>query len=219
VKIWVTRTLPEAEATAARVRERGHEAVVAPVLRARPLAGAGLPLDGVEALAFSSAHAVAAFAALSPRRDFAVFTTGAATAARARQAGFKAVVSADGAADALIALVARAHPTRVLHPAAAEPAADIAGRLIERGIPALAVPVYETVPAPIAAPPPNIDAVLVHSARAAGIVARLLAEAGAHRLQAFAISESAARPLAALGLARLAFAPFPNETSLLDLLA
>jgi uroporphyrinogen-III synthase len=218
MRIWVTRTQPDATTTAARLRALGHDPVVAPVLESRPIAGVVLPLDGVEALAFSSAHAVTAFAALSPKRDFAVFTTGAATATRARQAGFKAVVSADGDAEALADLVARAHPTRVLHPSAAEPAADLAALLGARHIPAQSIPVYETVRTRLTNPPPGIDAVLIHSARAAAIVAHLLADARMLHVEAFAISRAAAQPLAALGLARIDHAPFPNEAALLDLL-
>lgn len=217
-RIWVTRTQPEAEATAVRVRALGIEAVVAPVLQARAIVEARPDLAGVDALAFTSGQGVAAFAALSPRRDLPVFAVGAATAARAREAGFAHVHAADGDVAALADLIARATiiPTLVLHPVAREPAADLVALLARRAVSARSQAVYETVPTDLAAAPADIDAVLVHSARAAARVAVLLG--GRRDIAVFAISEAAAAPLRGLQLARLVAAPFPNEAALLDLL-
>jgi uroporphyrinogen-III synthase len=215
LRVWVTRTEPEAGATAARVAALGHEPVVAPVLEARAIAGAVLDLAGVDALAFTSAHAVAAFATLSTERTLAVFTVGAATAKHATAAGFTHVRSADGDVTALADLIATAKPALTLHPSAREPAADLAALLKARGVPARTITIYETVPTDLAAPPPEIDAVLVHSARAAARVAALLA---GRDIAVFAISQAAAAPLRAAGLTRVTCAPFPNEAALLDLL-
>jgi uroporphyrinogen-III synthase len=220
MRIWITRTLPEADATARRVAARGHSPIVAPVLEARPIAGVRLGLAGAGAVAFTSGHAIAAFAALTPARDLPVFTVGEATAALARAAGFTDVHSADGNAETLAELIAREQRdgVLVLHPTAREPAADLAGLLAARGVQATAVAVYETVATALAAPPPDADAVLIHSARAAVRTAVLIEQANRLDLEAYAISPAAARPLAALGLARLQAAPFPNEAALLDLL-
>ncbi|HEX4197064.1 MAG TPA: uroporphyrinogen-III synthase [Caulobacteraceae bacterium] len=219
-RVWVTRTRPEAEATAARLTAMGHEPVVAPVLEARPVAGVTIDLAGIDALAFSSGHAVAAFAALSPVRGLTVFTVGAGTAARAQAAGFTDVRSADGNARVLAGLVAAAHrrPSCVLHPAAGESAADLVALLAERGVTGRAVVVYETVAADLPAPPDPVDAILIHSARGAERVAALIADRPHGHIDVFAISEAAAEPLRALGFARVMAAPFPNEAALLDLL-
>lgn len=218
--VWVTRTAPEASATGARVEAMGHAAVVAPVLEARAIGGVSLDLMGIDALAFTSGHAVAAFAALSPRRDFAVFTVGAATAGAARAAGFGGVRSADGGATALAVLIGATEPRPklVLHPRAREPAADLVALLAERGVAARAVAVYETLRTGLTAPPADIDAVLVHSARGAERVAALIAAANLDDIDVFAISEAAARPLRSARLGRVMVAPFPNEAALLDLL-
>jgi len=215
--VWVTRTLPEAEATAARLEAKGHRAIAAPVLEARPLA-VSLDLHGVAALAFTSGHAIAAFARLTAARDLAVFTVGVATARQAREAGFADVRSADGNVEALADLIADVRPGHVLAPAAAEPAADLARLLAARGVSATSAAVYETSPTTLAGPPSDADAVLIHSARSAAIAADLIEAANRLDLEAFAISPAAARPLERLGLARLAAAPFPNEAALLDLL-
>ena len=220
MRIWITRTLPEADATAARVAARGHAAIVAPVLEARPVAGVAVDLAGVDAVAFTSAHAITAFAALTTRRDLPVFTVGDTTAAQALAAGFAQVRSADGNASTLAELIAREQRDGrlVLHPTAREPAADLTALLADHGIQATALAVYETLPTPLSAPPADADALFVHSARGAAVAATLIADAGRLDLEAYAISPAAAAPLAALGLTRLDAAPFPNEASLLDLL-
>jgi hypothetical protein len=64
-----------------------------------------------------------------------------------------------------------------------------------------------------------VDAVLIQSARAAGIVAeRVKGSPQARRLLAFAISQAAAAPLADCGLAAVRIAPRPTEAALLALI-
>lgn len=218
MRVWITRTAPEADATADRVRARGHEAIVAPVLAARALPAVRLDLGAADALAFTSAHAIAAVAALTPERDRPVFTVGDATAARARALGFIDVRSAGGGAEALAALIGRARPGRIIYPGPRQPAADLVALLAAEGVTAAAVPVYETVPTGVAAPPIDAEAVLIHSARAAELAAALIEAAGRLELEAYAISPAAGAPLTRLGLAALRCAPFPNEAALLDLL-
>jgi len=215
-RIWVTRTQPQAEATAQRLRELGFEPVVAPVLVVHALA-ADIDLAGVAALAFTSAAGVAAFAEASPSRGLAVFAVGGATAEAARAAGFPHVLASKGDVEALADVIAAARPSLVLAPSAREPAADLPALLAARGIKARRVVVYETLPAQ-PDPPAGLDAVLVHSARAARIVAELITPAMAAALTAYAISEAAAAPLRALPFARIVTAPFPDEASLLHLL-
>jgi uroporphyrinogen-III synthase len=219
-RIWVTRTAPEADATAARLAAMGFTAVVAPVLEARAIVGAAIDLAGVDALAFSSGHAIAAFAALSAERALPVFTVGAATARRAGDAGFAKVRSAGGGATALAELIAASDPKPrlVLHPAAREPSADLTALLAARGVAARAIPVYEALPTPLAAAPDGLDAILIHSARGAEQVAVLTAGRPRAEIAVFAISEAAAGPLRGLGFARVMAAAFPNEAALLDLL-
>ncbi len=219
-RIWVTRTAPEAQATAARLAAMGLTAVVAPVLEARATAGAQIDLSGVDALAFSSGHAIAAFATRSPERSLSVFTVGAATASHAKAAGFANVRSADGGASALAALISASDPkpNLVLHPAAREPSADLVALLAGYGVAARATAVYETVSTALAGPPDAIDSILIYSARGAEQVAALVAGRPVADIAVFAISTAAAAPLRRLGFARVMAAPFPNEAALLDLL-
>jgi uroporphyrinogen-III synthase len=215
-RVWVTRTQPQADATARRLREMGLEPVVAPVLVVHAIA-ADIDLAGVAALAFTSASGVAAFAAATPRRDLAVFAVGGATAEAARAAGFAHVLASKGDVEALADVIAAARPALVLAPGAREPAADLPALLAARGVKARRVIVYETRPVR-PAPPAGVDAVLIPSARAARIVAELITPDLAAGLTAFAISGAAASPLRALPFASLVIAPFPDEASLLHLL-
>jgi len=219
-RIWVTRTQPQAAATAERLRALGLEPVIAPVLEVRPVPGAQIDLSGVEALAFTSAAAIDAFAGLCGRRDLPAFAVGEATAARARAVGFANVVSADGDAAALARTLAEAspRPALVLNPTAREPAADLPALLAGQGVAARAGAVYETVETPAPAPA-GIDAILVHSARGARAVAARLEAARAPGLDLFAISRAAAEPLAGLPFRRVGIAANPDEAALLALLA
>jgi uroporphyrinogen-III synthase len=222
-RIWVTRAQPGADATAQRLRALGFAPVVAPVLETAPRADAVIDLTGVVALAFTSAAALAAFAALCPAREATVFTVGDATAEAARAAGFTDVRSADGDALALAGLIATASAGQpsglVLCPTAAEPAADLPALLAARGVQAGAVVVYKSVQTAPAPTPADLAAVLVHSPKAARIIAARLDPAQSAGMTLVAISQAAAAPLAALPFADRRIAPRPSEAALLALLA
>jgi len=224
--VWITRAQPGAEATASRVRLMGIEAIVEPLLEVRPIADARLDLTDVCALAFTSANAVAAFAERTPERGFRVFTVGDATATAARARRFSTVLSAQGDVTALAAALSarrRELPGVILYPAAAEPSQDLAGALEAAGLAVRQVAVYETATlAPteaLTARLPEIQGVLVHSAKAATALAGVLKDHPAPHLAAFCLSRQVARPLARAGLAAIHAAAEPNEAGLLALLA
>jgi uroporphyrinogen-III synthase len=224
-RIWITRAQPGAAATAERVRALGHEAVAAPLLEVRPRPDAAVDLAGVAALAFTSANGVRAFADLCGERALRVFAVGAATAQAARAAGFGSVLSADGDVEALAeGIAARRGELRgaVLHPGAAEPAGDLAGALGRHGVEARRLVLYETVPVEAGtldlAALGRSDAVLLHSPRAAEVLARLLKAQPAPQLRALGLSKAVVRPLGRTRLAERAFPPFPLEAALLNLI-
>jgi uroporphyrinogen-III synthase len=224
-EVWITRARPGAEVTAARVRERGFEPVVAPLLAVRAVGEGPIDLAGVGAIAFTSANAVAAFAARSNDRGLPVFAVGTATAAAAAAAGFAVALSADrdvgDLAAAIAARTARLNGA-VLHPAAAQPAGDLAGELARRGIAARTVTVYETVTAKLSAAVrthiAGFHAVLVHSPKAARRLASILHRAPAPALRVCCLSPAVAAPLRRLALPRLQAAALPNEDALLNLI-
>jgi uroporphyrinogen-III synthase len=228
-RIWVTRASPGAEATAGRVAALGWTPLVDPLLAVRALSPA-VDLTGVAALAFTSVNGATAFARLASDRTRRVFAVGERTAAAARAAGFAQVVSADGDVEALARLIAgeaAGLDGAILHPSALEPAGDLLSPLKAAGLSAQRVAVYEAVARRPAeetlAALDTFDAVLLHSPRAARILADLLADRPAPRLRALCLSPAVAAPLEASrqagALMSVAFAPRPDETALLGLLA
>jgi uroporphyrinogen-III synthase len=222
LRVWITRAQPAAESTAERLRILGHEPLIAPLLQVRPLDDIALDLTGVGALAFTSANAVAAFAALTPRRDLPVFAVGEATARDARVAGFEAVSASDGDVHALAHhITAEGAPEGlVLHPGALEPAGDLAAALTAAGVRARNLPVYRTeavaaLPATVLSPP---GAVLLHSPKAARTLAKLIPRHWPEAIEALCLSPACGAPLLGLGFHRLEAAPRPDEALMLDLL-
>jgi len=222
MRIWITRAEPGASRTAEKLRALGHEPVVAPLLEVHALPGA-IDLDGVGALAFTSANGVRAFAERAPDpgfgRSLPVFAVGDATAAAARKAGFAEVASAAADLDALADLIAARAPAlrgTVLAPGPREPAGDLPRALAAQGVTARALALYETLPM---FPPKGMtpaDAVLIHSPKAAERLAVVLG--GRPGPAAYCISPAAAAPLAGRPFARIAWAARPDEDSLLALL-
>jgi uroporphyrinogen-III synthase len=224
-KIWITRAQPAAEATAERVRALGHEAVVAPLLTVQNLEDVAIDLAGAAALAFTSANGVRAFAERSGERALKVFAVGAATAQAARQAGFRSVLSADGDVAALAhGVAARRGELRgaVVHAGAAEPAGDLVGELLARGIEARRLVLYETTPAPISESEAqtllDCDVVLLHSPRAAKALAKLVRKRPSPELHALGLSPAVLKPLARVKLAAKLAPAFPLEAALLQLI-
>jgi uroporphyrinogen-III synthase len=182
-------------------------------------------LTGVAALAFTSANGVRAFADLSGERSIRVFAVGAATAQAARAAGFKLVLSADGDVDALAEGIAQRRGElrgAVLHPGAADPAGDLVGALERHAMPARRLVLYETTPVKLAADAADqlvrADAVLLHSPKAAKVLAGVLKSHPAPQLRALGLSKAVVKPLARAKVGPRAFPPMPLEAALLNLI-
>ena len=227
-RIWVTRASPGAEATAARLEALGLTPLVDPLLAVRDL-GARIDLTGVAALAFTSVNGVEAFARLCVDRGRPVFAVGDRTAAAARAAGFAQVASADGDVEALAALIigeAARLDGAVLHPSALDPAGDLLSPLIAAGLSARRTALYESVDRDPAlstlAALGDLEAVLLHSPRAARKLSEVFASHPAPGLRALCLSAAVAARLEGLArmgaLGSVAFAPRPTETALLELL-
>src|SRR6185437_3386521 len=102
--VLVTRPTPDNEATAAALRARGFEALLAPMLRfeALPLQDEGDATYG--GIIVTSANALRALQAnpIGPAlQKLPLFAVGKHTASAANEAGFAKVISADGDASAL----------------------------------------------------------------------------------------------------------------------
>jgi uroporphyrinogen-III synthase len=158
-----------------------------------------------------------------------VFCVGTRTAQAAREAGFTDVISADGDVEALIDLIARKlpHEMRLLHVGNAESRGDLAERLSAAGHVARFVAIFHAAPVQLPGPrlaallarEAQINAVMVHSPRAATILAGFVDSAGGRALPPIvAISEAAAAPLADHA-ARIEIAATPDESALFSALA
>jgi uroporphyrinogen-III synthase len=234
MRILVTRAEPEAGRTAARLRERGHEPILAPLAHAEPVA-ANLAIKGVAALALTSARTARMLPppAVEALRGLPVFTVGDRTAEALRDAGFTKVRSANGDIHALASLIRAAGlppGATVLHPGGEDRAGDLADELsgtelrIERRTVYRMVPVPALPEAAIAAlSAGNLDAVLHYSPRSADIFVRLVVEAGLApdvlRPRHACLSEAVAAALHVFGAARLIVAKTPDEESLFATLA
>ena len=224
-QVWITRARPGADATAGRVRALGHEPFVAPLIDVRRIPWLTPDVSDVAALAFTSANAVRAFAQGCGRRDLTVYAVGGATALAAHEVGFATVLSADGDVAALARAIVGRHEAAdgpILHPSATEPAGDLVGALEAHGLAARRLEVYETVPVlPDRGEQARIrrmDDVLLHSAKAARVLADLLRESPQPKLRALGMSQAALAPLAGLPLSAKLSPQRPSETDLLRLI-
>ncbi len=187
-------------------------------------------LTGVQALLFTSANGVRAFAALSPRRDLKVFTVGDGSADAARQAGFPNVESAKGDVEALAALVVdrlKAEDGILFHAAGTVTAGDLKTRLEGLGYQVRRAQLYEAKIATALSTETRanltlggIDAVLLFSPRTAATFAELWQAAGSSslaRIHALCLSAAVAREIGNLGWAGVEIADRPDLPSMLAL--
>jgi uroporphyrinogen-III synthase len=222
-RVAITRALPEAMRTADNLRALGAEPVLAPLLTIAPQAFEA-DLADVQALLFTSANGVRAFADAIQARHLRVLAVGDATAAEARNAGFPQVQSAAGDSEALAALAIEAlnpQAGRVLHITGDHVAGDVVGALTKAGFTAERRIAYNSVaatqlPSDLAG---EIDTILFHSARAAEIFVSFGAPRANHLIAA-CLSPAVARaacdsPVGSIAWAHVIVSPHPREDALL----
>ena len=147
MRLLVTRPEPDATRTAEALRARGHEVVVAPLMRVEPIAGdIGGPFAAVLITSANAARAIAAHPRGTELMRLPLLAVGARSAEAARAAGCANVTSADGALGDLVGLAARRFPGgRLLYLAGEDRAGDLAGELSARGIAVETAVVYRAV--------------------------------------------------------------------------
>lgn len=232
MKALVTRPVEDAAPLIRALQERGIETLLAPMLTIRPVADAERRLHetlaSAQAVLFTSANGVRAFAAASPRRELPAFAVGDATAAAARIAGFRSVLSAGGDVEELAELVkAKLSPQggALVHAAGSSVAGDLAGALAPLGFTVHRAVLYDAVPAN-ALDPATVAALrggeaglaLFFSPRTAASFANLAAADVAEpcrRIAAFALSPAVARALEPLAWRVLRIAAAPTQHDLL----
>lgn len=232
MRLLVTRPENDARAFAEALSQRGHEAILAPLMEIRSHPGPEIGLAGVQAVLATSANGIRALAARTSRRDIAVYAVGPQTSEAARDAGFGSVHNAEGNSQALVEFVARhANPQSgpLLHAAGEETAGAVRENLTARGFKVETLVLYGAYPA-ASLPPEAVralaesaaDGVMLFSPKSAGIFASLVASAGlaprCASVTAYCISAATAAALAPLTFQRLAIAASPNQDAMLALL-
>lgn len=234
MRALITRPEEDAAPLADALTAKNVEVSVEPLLVIRVLDDVEIDLDGVQALLFTSANGVRAFAARSARRDIGVLTVGDASAAAARAAGFAHVESAAGDVADLVRLVkARLDPKSgaLFHAAGSVVAGDLAGKLAEAGYTLRRVTLYEAKPAESLSPEilaalgaRDIDVVLFFSPRTAATFVELLrraddpqAIAGCGKAVALCLSPAVAEAAGAISWRSVRSAERPDLPSMLRL--
>lgn len=232
IRALITRPAQDSALLASELASRGVEVFLSPMLTIT-LAGEAMPdLAGMQALLFTSANGVRAFACLSAERRLPVFAVGDRTATVAHEEGFTAIRSADGDVAGLAKLVAQScTPTDgvLLHPAGSAVAGDLAGRLGADGFVVHRAVLYRAHPATglsgeirMALADGEIDFVLFFSPRSATIFVDLVRAAGlesaCERLEILCLSEAVAEAADAIMWRRVLVAARPTQADLLDTL-
>ena len=138
MRVVVTRAQADADRTATVLRARGHDVLVAPLMRVEPIE-TSLEHGQWSAIVVTSANAPNAIAR-SPARNTMVklplFAVGRRSAEAASRAGFTDIASADGDVRDLVRLIAVRHVNNkapVLYLAGEDRAADLLAELSARG--------------------------------------------------------------------------------------
>src|ERR1700676_2576872 len=154
--VLVTRPHPDDETTAAGLRARGFEVLLAPVLRFEPVAFRDDEDARYGAVIVTSANALRGLTAplkADSLLKLPLFAVGEHTASAARSAGFETVISANGDAMALRELLQASIKTKalkksstLLYLAGAELSRDLAGELGQRGFSVVTLTTYRMAP-------------------------------------------------------------------------
>ena len=223
--VLLTRPLADSQRIADELRTHGIASLIWPLPRIE-LSNQPITVpEHVDALAFTSSHAIRAFAAKNPERDRTVFCVGNRTAQIANDAGFADVRDANGDFTALVELIKIQQPQSVLYLQGQQISADLEAALTADGIQCESRIVYR---ADAGGPPEaKVDSVLRSGgAKAITIWSRrnseLLHESILMRkdwniaeTDLIGISENAAKPLGNVGFRRIIVASRPNATQMI----
>jgi uroporphyrinogen-III synthase len=231
MRIVLTRPQEDSERTAAALRARGHEVLIAPLLQVEPVKTDLATNWG--AVIITSANAAGALAT-HPSRDglikLPLYAVGKRSADAARQVGFIDIITAGGDLRDLLRIVSARRPDAkapVLYLAGEDRSGDLIGDLTVCGIAAEMTVVYRAVTAPfssaliVALKSGEIDAVLHFSRRSAENYLAGATQAGlagqALAVRHLCLSAQIAEPFVEAGAARVVVAARPDEASLIAL--
>jgi uroporphyrinogen-III synthase len=229
--LLVTRPEPDGERTAAKLRARGCDVMLASLLRVENIdADLGGEWHAVAVTSVNALRAIADQPGLDRLLETPAFAVGGRTADAAVVQGFENVISADGDIGDLVRVIKThlGHGARVLYLAGEDRSGDLAGELAGAGIDVATRVVYRAVA--LKSFPQDVrealtagwlDGVLHFSRRsaatfidcaaAAGITGQALAPAH------YCLSAQVAAPLEAAGARAIRVADQPTEAALIGL--
>jgi uroporphyrinogen-III synthase len=229
--LLVTRPEPDGERTAAKLRARGCEVMLASLLRVETIdADLGGDWHAVAVTSINALRAIADQPGLDRLLEMPAFAVGGRTADAALAQGFENVISADGGIGDL-ARVMKTHlarGARVLYLAGEDRSGDLAGDLASAGVEVATRAVYRAValgkfPTDVreALTAGWLDGVLHFSRRSAATYIECAAAAAVTE-QALApthycLSPQVAEPLKAAGARAIRIADQPTEAALIGL--
>ena len=221
--LLMTRPRAQAERFVALLQDlcARFQVIYSPLIDIR-FAGALPDLSGIATLVFTSANGVAAWQAAGGGRDLPCYTVGARTADAARAAGLQAI-SADGDAEALLALILTdPDAAPLLHIRGTHSRGNLAQRLSAQGLPCREAVLYDQPEIPLTAEAakflhgPHPVVAPVFSPRSARLLAQNAVKAP---LLVAGISQAVSKALAPLHIYDLRIAPRPESRAMLSLCA
>jgi len=230
IRALITRPAQDSAQLIGELKRRGVEVFVSPMITITFVDQTEPDLNGKQALLFTSANGVRAFAHICAERGLPVFAVGDRTATAAREAGFGAVRSAGGDVGSLAELVARSCTPAggaLLHPAGSATAGDLSGRLGADGFVVARQVLYRARPATelsgeirLALADSEIDIVLFYSPRTAAIFVKLAKASGlelaCEKLEILCLSEAVAEAADVIMWRLVLIAATPTQAALLD---
>lgn len=228
MRVLITRPEEDAVRIAEVLKSRGHEPVIAPLLKTNFHNGPDVALHGVQAILATSANGVRALVRRTPRRDVPLFAVGPQTDEEARAYGFTSVRNANGDSKALAAATGEwASPEKgaLLHVKGAEADGTLATLLKAQGFDVRTLVLYDV--ADIGLPEEarmqlanrSIDAALFFSARSARIFKDAAADLPLENVTAACISAATGEALTPLTFRSIRVAVQPNQNALLACLS
>jgi uroporphyrinogen-III synthase len=237
--VLVTRPHPDDEATAAALRAKGLDVLLAPMLRFEPVAfhdDADARYGAVIVTSANALRGIAAHLAGSKLLKLPLFAVGEHTATAARKAGFANVIPANGDATGLRETVLASVKAKalkksgtLLYLAGADLARDLVGELGERGFTVVTHTTYRMIPvsslpreASEAFAANRIEAVLHYSRRSARAFLEAARAAGveisALAIPQCCISDAVAAIVRDAGASHVMVARVPDENALFEAL-
>ena len=233
MRLLVTRPEPDGGRTAAQLRARGCDVMLAPLMRVEPIAAdlAGGPWDALVLTSANAVRAIAAHPKLDSLREIPAYAVGGRSADTALALGFDNVISAEGDASDLVRVI-KTHfraGARVLYLAGQDRAGDLGGALAAAGITVTTAVIYRAAamssfPTAVrdAIAAGRVAGVLHFSRRSAEFYLQCAAAAGipdkALALSHYCLSRQVAEPLKEAGATKLHIAERPTEADLLALI-